>query len=480
LSFHEDMLMKKTRLLIAILIVLALRTAWAQSANAQQSTDGGPQTGSASMPSDNPPISGIDHSPLGSPFLARSFMALDAHISGGVDSNIAGTAGNSALDGEAQAAGSLMLQEVGRHTMTAFDYVGGVVDQPAYRPSLSQVQQFDGEQRFAWKRGALTARDTFSYLPEGSFGFFADSGSFALGLGGLGSNSSPVGVGLGGIFNFSDVGSLGQQPRINNTTIVNVSQGLTPRSSITATGSYGLIHFTDDKFGLINSNQISAQAGYDYQWTRKTQLALTYAFQDFKYPNIPGSSFSTHVVSMMYGYRISSRMDLTLSAGPQVVVINNSSLLGGSSQTVTISAHGSFHYRFPRTSVALTFDRGDTSGSGYFLGATSDVATFSVSRPVTRRWTGSADFGYSHNGQILPGSVPSVLPSSTTSFQFLYAGASAQRQLGRYFGLFFYYQFDDFLTNGSVCAASALCNSGSQRHMAAIGLDWHPRPIRLD
>ena len=408
-------------------------------------------------------------------------MILGAHVSEALDSNVGESSGNSALTAETRALGSFMLQKIGSHSLTAFDYVGGVVFYPSLDPSINQVHQFDGEQKFMWKNGQLAFRDQLSYLPEGSFGFgaYGETGASSLGLGSIGYQGAGLGAGLGGIFSVDQFGSLGQEPRIDNLAIVDLNQSLSARSAITLAGGYGIIHFTNDNSSFIDSNQIIAQGGYNYQVGRNSQIALVYGFQEFQYPNIPGSSFVTHIGSFMYGRRITSRMDLVLGAGPQATIINNSPLFGGSSQTITVAAHASLRYRFPRTSLSLTYDRYNTAGSGYFLGALSDTVRFSVSRPLGRVWTAGADAGYSRNEQIEPGAVAAAIPPTTTSFQYVYAGGIVQRPLGHHFDFFLSYQFDDLLFDSAFCTTGP-CNTRSQRHVGAIGLNWHSRPYRLD
>jgi hypothetical protein len=482
---------RRNGICVLTVLLLALATSSAQDNSGQTPTTNVPQNPTApATPEITPaptdvgsfPISGLDQPWLGPPIPARSFLMFGAHVSEAVDSNVGETSGSSSLTAETRALGSVMLQKIGTHSFTALDYVGGVVFYPSLSPSINQVHQFDGEQKFMWKRGQLTFRDQLSYLPEGSFGFgaYGESGASTLGLGSLGFQGAALGTGLGGIFTLGEFGSLGQEPRIDNLAIVDLDQSLSKRSAITLAGGYGLIHFTNDNSSFIDSNQIIAQGGYDYQVTSRTQIALVYGFQKFEYPNIPGSSFITHVGSFMYGHRISGRMDLVLSAGPQVTLISNSAFFGGSSERFTVAAHALLRYRFPRTSLALSYDRYNTSGSGYFLGAISDTVRFSVSRPLGRVWTGTADIGYSRNEQIEPGVLAGVIPSTTTSLQYVYAGAVLQRPLGHHFDFFVSYQFDDLLFDSTFCAAAGPCNSSSQRHVAAIGLNWHSRPIRLD
>ncbi|MFZ0802110.1 MAG: hypothetical protein WBQ09_06285 [Terriglobales bacterium] len=487
---------KQQGIRVLMMVMLALATSWAQSNGGQSPSGNGtqnppaqtvPAAAQAPVPEPEPattenyPASGLDQPPLGPLVPSRSFLILGAHASESLDSNVGNNIEGSGLAGVTRGMGSVMLQKMGSHSLTAFDYVGGVIYYPSQDPSVAQIHQFDGEQKFMWRSGQVTFRDQFSYLPQGSFGFgaYGESGSSMLGLGSIGFQGGALGTGLGGIFTLGDFGSLGQQSRIDNLAIVDLEQSLSKRSAITLAGGYGIIHFTNDDAGFFNSHQITAQVGYDYQVTRKTQIALVYGFQEFQYPNIPNSTFTTHIATFLYSRRISGRMDLTLGAGPQVTIINNSPLFGGSTQTITASATASLRYRFPRTSLALSYNRYNTGGSGYFLGATSDIVRFDISRPLTRVWTGTADVGYSHNDQLQAGAVAPAIPSTTTSFQYLYAGAVAQRPLGHHFDFFLSFQFDQQLFNSTICAG-ALCNVSSQQYIGTIGLNWHSRPIRLD
>ncbi|MFZ0284054.1 MAG: hypothetical protein WAL32_02390, partial [Terriglobales bacterium] len=244
---------------VLVVVMLALATSWAQNDSGQnQSPANVPQNPPASAtgqaqgtistppPADtnNYPISGLDQPPLG-PFIpARSFLMLGAHVSEALDSNVGNNVVSSGLVGVTRALGSIMLQKVSSHSLTAFDYVGGVIYYPSQDPSISQIHQFDGEQKLMWRSGQLTFRDQLSYLPQGSFGFgvYGESGASTLGLGPLNFEGEELGTGLGGIFTLAEFGSVGQQSRIDNLSIVDLDQSLSKRSSITLAGGYGLIH----------------------------------------------------------------------------------------------------------------------------------------------------------------------------------------------------------------------------------------------
>jgi len=471
----------------AMFLVLGLSVSWAQGESGQQPSGNAPppadsvpapafgQDNPPPQTDDNPPLSGLDSPSLEPHTAARSFLLPSAHLVESVDSNLGGTTGNSAIHGVTRALGSVMLQRIWRHYETALDYTGGAAVYSGFSKTFNQVHQLMGEERILWRTGQLALRDSFSYLPEGTFGYgsFGVAGAYQSGLGGMGGGIS--GGAVGGIFGPGQFGSLGQQPRITNSAVVDIMESLTPRSSVTLAGGYGLVHFFDNNIvGLINSRQYSAQAGYNYQLNRKDQVALVYGFQDFHYPTVAGSSYFTHMTHVYYAHRISGRMNLLLGGGPQLTTIN--SPIFGFVRRLSVSGRATLGYRFPRASISLSYDRYNNNGSGFFLGATSDVARFQVSRPLSRLWDVSAHVGYSVNRQLLPATVG----VTAHSYQYVYAGGAAHRQLGRYFGMFFSYQFNDLMFNNSFCTTLGPCGTSSQRHVASVGLDWHPRPIRLD
>src|SRR5438270_14048352 len=84
------------------------------------------------------------------------------------------------------------------------------------------MQQMDFDQKITWKRGQLSLRDSFSYLPEGNFGgSYGSAGS--QGISSLGNTA------FGSFFGGSSLGSLGLAPRILNVSLADISENLTPK-----------------------------------------------------------------------------------------------------------------------------------------------------------------------------------------------------------------------------------------------------------
>ena len=138
--------------------------------------------------SENPPISAVDQPGLEPHAAPESFLLPGLHFSESVDSNVANTLGGSSVSTVTRGLGSLTLQKLWKNYDVAMDYIGGVAYSDATGVGVQQIQQFDVDNRINWKRGQLAIRDSFSYLPEGSFGFeaYGGGGAYALGLGTLG------------------------------------------------------------------------------------------------------------------------------------------------------------------------------------------------------------------------------------------------------------------------------------------------------
>jgi hypothetical protein len=391
------------------------------------------------------------------------------------DSNAGNTihTGTNHFSGDTHALGSLALQRMWKRYETTLDYTGGAsfyVGQSVL-PN-SQVHSLDLLNRVLWRTGSLQVRDCFSYLPEGIFG-----GSY----GGVGALSGDVQGGMcaGGpgrdFFGGPQLGSLGSAPRITNISAVDIQNSLSPRSAVTLAGGYSLSHFTTSNSGLIDSRQITGEAGYNYALSRRNTVAISYAFQQFTFPNAGVGRFNDHVIQLLFGHQISGRMDFVIGAGPQFLHFALPATAGGSSSQITASGRATFRYQFKKAALSVSYDRYESPGSGLFAGATTDLAHFSVTRPLSRRWDLMTDVGYSHNTRL----QTSPLALQTGSYDYAYAGGRLTHLFTRTLDGFLMYQFDNTHLRNSVCL-NASCGNLSDRHLFGVGFSWHPQAIRLD
>ena len=480
--------MRMSRIIFVVLCGALIATAaWGQVEPAPapedtQHTAPPPAFGPDASPvvvNDNPPISGLDRPALEPGIQPRSMLLGGVEASESLDSNI-GSDARPALHSVTRGLGGLTAQRLWNRYQLSAAYVGGVgyYNQAGIR--LQQIHELQAQQSILWRRGQLTMRDSFSYLPEGSFGFgsYGGAGGFQLGLGGLGQGMGALGSGFGGqsgIMGAGQFGSLGQAPRITNVALVDVVESLSRRSSVTAAGSFGIVHFTDNSQGFINSHQASGQAGYNYAINPQDQVAVNYGYQAFTFPQIGGSEdVHTHTVQGMYGHRISGRMDLVIGAGPQWTQVHDP--LFGDTSRLSVAGHFTLHYRFRQTSATASFERYDTNGSGFFAGAQSNIARLALSRHLGRRFNAQADFGYAHNSRLQGTSSVGV---NSSSYQYGFAGFAVRREFGYNWGAFLSYQWNDQIFD-TCPVAGTFCNRISVRHVLTVGVDWHFRPIRID
>lgn len=508
-----------------VVFVLALSTAWGQDSSAQQPAGATPDNSSqqpipafgpdnpAPPNSENPPISGLDMPNLEPHAAPLSYLQAGAHVSESLDSNLQNELGGSGVHTVSRAMGSLELQRLWSNYDLALDYLGGVGYYDVTGLGLKQIEELGLVQKITWKRGQLGLRDAFSYQPEGTFGS-AYGAVGATGAGLAGSSTFAGGSGLG---------ALGQVPRIMNLSLVDLVEYLTPKSSITATGGYGFVHFLGNDPGtgssFIGNSQVSAQVGYNRVLGPHDQGALVYGYQGFDFSS--GIAFHSHVIQLMWGHRISGRMDFLIGAGPQFTQIdglptvvpstsqnlnNPLCLVGITSQgpqvecpendfRISTAGRASLRYRFPKVSLDLSYDHYLTSGSGFFAGAESDIVHLAANRPLGRAWSAFSDIGYSRNSRVSSLTVQELAACTVSStnpnpppcpgtlantYEFGYAGVGVRRKFGRNFQAYASYQFNDLAFDNSYCGTSGSCSRISQRHIGTIGLDWTPRPIRLD
>ena len=503
---HMHHSMNKFVLVLSLMAVCA--PLWAQS-NSDQDAGGAPPAATGldttTQMSENPPLSGLDQPSFEPGFGTRSYLAPKVELSEALDTNSLGNFSNSNTTESTRALGSIDLQKLWKLHPFDLDYVGGVDWYNGAGGHVYQVHSLSATQRFLWRTGQLAVRDSFSYLPEGAFGFGSFGGAGAFGAGGLGAGFS--GGSGNGIFSNVTYGAIGTQ--VTNMGIADVTQYLSPRSSVVLTGGYGLTNFlTTPKTSFcptsvncyFNSQEAIAQLAYNHQISRHDQVALVYAYEELHFPGTTAGSLNVDLWQIEYGHRITGKLDLLLGGGPEWVhrsqsqeellgivptglpCTNTSALLpcvNVKSSFVTGSGQVSLRYRVsPLTNFSVTYLRFISSGSGFFGGAKTDTGRLNINHLWGRHWTVLLDTGYSHNTALL--GATSVAANAATSYSYWYFGGAAHRRLGRHFGVFGSYQYNAFAFGSTCTVGGTGCGSSYGRNVLLIGLNWTPQPIRLD
>jgi hypothetical protein len=429
---------------------------------------------------ENPPISGLDEPALELRTASRSFIAPALQLSESADTNAGNQFGSYSVEAVTRFLGALDLQRFWSKTDLLAEYLGGGALYSS-DTSVRQFHAFGAEFVTRWRTGQATFRDSFSYLPEGSFSLGSFGGVPGLGLatGGMGTGES--GGGLPGTHSFGtgQQGSIGLIPRIANTAIVDVVQTITPRSAITLAGGFSNAHFYDDSKSLLNSDQTTAQLGYSHMLSRHNQVAAIYGYQLFRFPQTTGGQIQNHVFNLRWSHTITGRMSLVVGAGPQYSIIQGANIPDAKHW----SANGriQLRYRLQKTSFVVAYEKYTSSGSGFFAGSDTHVARLGVKVPVGRTMEFFGDLGYSHNKRLSPFSGSGVAGSH---YDEGFAGAVLRKHFGRTYDVFVAYRFGEigFDSADPLCGIPGFgtCGQVSQRHTGTVGVQWHPTPTRIE
>lgn len=275
--------------------------------------------------------------------------------------------------------------------------------------------------------------------------------------------------------------------------MMDVTQSLSPRTSVVLLGGYGILHFLNSPPGFVNSEQVISQVGYNYLLTRKDQIGVSYGFQEFHFPMANAGDVNINLWQVYYARRVSGRLDFTAGGGPQLIHANGYTLglvqLPGGGiglglvplKTSRISGAGrvGLNYRWsPRTNMAINYFHYVTPGSGFFPGATTDSVHYLFSHRLTRRWGMDVNTGFSRNSRILNVTSSNSAAGKSHTYDYWYSGAALRRQLSQQLQGFVSYQYNKLLFSSGFNANGSAAGYGQQ--IGTIGISWTGRPIRLD
>jgi|SRR6516165_287381 hypothetical protein len=402
------------------------------------------------------PLTGIQNPTLGSPEIRHSYWVPGFQFSSNEYSH--SQSGGSGWTSDNYFIGNLSLLQAWSRATLAVNYSGGGFVSTDSQQGSGVYQQLALAQSFHPGRWLIQLFDQFSYIPQSGFGY---GGGTNLGIPGVG---GPLGTpipGLGGNYTPNQT-IYGVGAFYSNTFALQGTYALSRRGSITMAGSYGMLRFIES--GSYDSNTTVASIGYNYELSRNDTVGLAYRFSAYRYPANP-QAYNDNVISVAYGRKVTGRVALRLFIGPEFTTFRIP--VGTSSQTTGVSAAASLTYAFDKGSFSLGYIHGLSAGSGVLIGSNLDQVTATVSRNLTRVWTGSLNFGYAHNSPV-GGTKTSGYPA----FNDWYAGASVGRPIGR-----------DFSFSGAYTAnvGNYLGSGNTSNNYSTITLNfqWHPRPFVL-
>ncbi len=417
---------------------------------------------SAQQPSG--PISGVRQPPLDPVGGTRSYLVPSLGFAQVWDSNPLSNLSHPGAVEVSTLFGRVDLQRVTAQSQLVLKYAGdGVYSNQT--DLNTTAHQFGVAETITGRRWSLNLDNYLSYLPEAAFGY-AGFGVTNVGesLGGGVSTILPV---LGPNIVPNQSISTARTSRLSDAFAVQAGYYLTPRSSITVAGVYGVLHFFSP--GFINSSNESFQVGYNYDLTSKDTLALFYGVSLFQFKQ---TGFDDHSIGVSFAHRITGRLGFQVSAGSQIDTFNG--LMTHPSPQYSWNFKSSLNYRFQKMEVNLSAFRYTNAGSGVLTGATTYVVQGAVSRQLGRMWSASWNAGYARNSSLQQNAT-----SGESVFKNWYSGVGINRQVGRSVSLFLNYNLQK-QDSSVVACPQTVCPTGILRHQIWFGVQWQFHPIRLD
>ena len=304
--------------------------------------------------------------------------------------------------------------------------------------------------------------------PRAANGFYGFGGltSFGSGLGsGYYSSASTLNPTLAP----SQTILTGLARRISNMALTEIEYSVGERSLITATGTYGTLHFLDP--GYIDNRIWSFLIGYNHLMSRRTEIGITYVQTSFGYGALNQEQLYRSLM-LAYGYQLTGKLSLQLSGGLGASQVTNPP--GAAVTKSFLSTFDSLQYRSEKVNAQIIFSRYISGGSGVLAGAETDWAQLTLGRQLSRKFNGSLNFGYQHNQPL---SQENILQSQTR-IAYWQAGASLSYEMGRYMSFYMNYDFQRQVSNAPLCFNSN-CGTVFLRHVAGMGLNFHARPIKI-
>jgi hypothetical protein len=365
-------------------------------------------------------------------------------------------------------AANLSLLKGWSHSQLAMNYSGGGSFSTDKTQGNGYFHQIGAAQSFTWLRWQLTFFDQFSYLPQTQFGFGAASTLAIPGVGG--SLAAPL-PGLQASYQPDQnvVAAIGT--RYSNSITGELAYKVNPRTTLTLTGSYGLLRFVDPGNAYINSDDNVLSVGFERSLSKNNTIGLLYRYFDYRFLDQP-QTIQDQVLQVAFGRKVTGRLAWQIFVGPDVTTFQQRS--PDFSDRVSVAAGANVTYTLSRDHISVGYNHGVAGGSGVLTGAVADTLEGSFDRPLSRIWKGNVSFGYSKDASLASGN----LATSALTFSSWFVGGGLDRSLlSRNANLSIAYSayIDDRGQTGCIAAA---CSS-DLRHQISLSLQWHARPFVL-
>ncbi|HET6840968.1 MAG TPA: hypothetical protein VFK06_04670 [Candidatus Angelobacter sp.] len=381
--------------------------------------------------------------------IGHDTLSFSGQLSGLADSNARQTNLDPSVGVFSQFGGLVQFQHTARSGVTTAEYSGGSTAGGSALGQEQSYQEVGATQTLSIGRWHLLGGGHFTYLPESAFGFNS--------VRAVPDANAAANAGTGQTI-FTQAGT-----QINRALLAQGDLNLNRFSSITMLATYQRQTF--DNQGLLNTSEIDARFGYNRILSSRRSVAVAYSFGQFDFDNTT-ARLQTHSIQFFLSQKLSQNTSFKVSLGPQIMVSQGSVAAGTG---VTLSGNAELDYKLGRTQLDFSYSRQTTGGSGVFTGSLVNQVMVLADRRINRIWDVSTSVSYAHTG-----SLEGITTFAAQTFDAVYATSRVNLRLTRNLDAFLSYgiQVQGFQTQAPSVTYPA-------RHLAVIGLMFHPRPLLL-
>jgi hypothetical protein len=289
-----------------------------------------------------------------------------------------------------------------------------------------------------------------------------------LGVGDLGLNPVQVGVdnGQGVLTNYAT--------RVSNTVVGSVQRQITGKTSVNASGSYGIIRFLDSNVSSsstgLDSDSTTGGGGVSHRIDARTTLGGNYSYSTYNFTGntfgIPAPSFVSQTASLVYTHQFTRKFSVNASAGPQWTRIDSLN----STQDLSLFADISGEYTGEFSHASVGYVRSTNSGFGVTGGSRSDSVMFLANRAIARVWNTALTSSYTRS-ESLPSAL--VIPFS---FNTTLGGVQVSRAIVRSLSAYASFTVANQSSKGGGASVNAF--SGFSQ-VLGLGLTYSPTSIHV-
>jgi hypothetical protein len=263
--------------------------------------------------------------------------------------------------------------------------------------------------------------------------------------------------------------------RISNSVSGDIERSLTPRTSISGVGSYGILRFIDNDGQ--DSSQLSGSVALNHRLDARNTLSgnVSYGTYSFSGFGVTQPSINIRGINGVYERVWSRSVSTTVSVGPQWIsgyTLTPLQLQGYPPGTnpvvpgrVTVAVSASASYTHQHTSASLGYTSGVNGGSGVQSGSTADAFMGQVSRSFGINWSGGASASLARTVALIGGT-----PTQTYS-----VGVQVSRRISRHFSAY----ASDTVQGQSIGSYVGSNAFNGTTNSASIGITYSPRSTHL-